>query len=248
MKEKYLKLGFVLILVFLLLTVGFCVKEISKFKKEITAFQKEREELVRDYWKSNGLINEYEKEIRELKEKAETKIEPEENLTPREVVERFIKADMAGARLRGWITENALEIEKYLSRDAITFWFFDEMMVVIKYEILEDYSSKDENSYYVKVKYFCKEGVGFGSMGIPEEVEKNGIFIAPCESFFKYDCPFCFKKSTEISSIRVFDLQKKTETVTFELIKENGQWKLNSPSICPHISEETLKKHLEALK
>ncbi|MDI6591459.1 MAG: hypothetical protein QME61_00750 [Patescibacteria group bacterium] len=56
---------------------------------------------------------EYEKEITELKEKYETETKSEEYLTPREVVERFLEADIAGARLGGKIAKEAPEIEKY---------------------------------------------------------------------------------------------------------------------------------------
>jgi len=171
----------------------------------------------------------------------------EENFTPRQVVQKFIEADMAGARLGGEVAKEAPNIEKYIGGE-----FFDPgydfAMVIKGYKILDEYPSENENSYFVKVKYFCKEGAASGSMGIPNEVKKGPFVIVPCDSFFKEICPFCFLESKEISSTITFDLKEETETVIFKLIRENGKWKINSPSIWPHISEETFKKQLESFK
>ncbi len=232
MKEKYLKLGFVLILAFLLLTAGFYVKEL-----------RQKEKLVKDYQKLSDLYNqkvfEYEKEIKELKEKGELIIKPEENLTPREVVEGFIKADMAGARLGGEIAKEAPGIEEYSTLSALGPGS-DTLMIIKKYEIIEEYPSIDGSSYYARVKFFCKEGAEPSALYNEKgEVIGGTLKTIPCSSFFNPSAdPFWVR----------YDLKTQIETINFKLIRadDKGRWKIDEPFFgIPHISEETLKKLLE---
>jgi hypothetical protein len=176
------------------------------------------------------------------KKKPQLSTEFTKSLSPKEVVERFIEADMAGARLGGKIGKGAPSIEDYLGPNFYS--LYDTAMVIKGYEILEDYPSEDGKYYFVKVKYYCAKGTGSGSMGINEETELGGFYIVPCSLYFKFICPLCFKNSSPISHIRQFNLQEGTETITFTLIKDGDKWKIDSPSIEPHISQKTFEKEL----
>lgn len=257
-KKKYLKLILTISIICLVLTTSWCFIEISDLKKEkediskqLTILQEEKKELIRDYWKLANLSDqrtlEYEKEIIEFKKKHETETKIEsytENLTPAEIVKKFLEADINGSR-------SDKEIKKYytLSSGFPTDFAYegDFAMVIKKYEILDEYPSENDNSYFVKVKYFCKNGTASGSMGIPNEIKKMNFVIVPCNAFFKEICPRCFEEPTKVPYIS-FNFQEETQTIIFKLIQEKNQWKLNSPSVCPHISEETFEKYLNKYK
>ncbi|MDI6591460.1 MAG: hypothetical protein QME61_00755 [Patescibacteria group bacterium] len=121
-------------------------------------------------------------------------------------------------------------------------------MVVKKYEILDDYpSEKNENSYFVKVRYFRKEGIASGHTGFKNEkvIQKVPTATPGVEGVIvSFDCDNFYNPLADPSVVE-YNFETQTETITFELIKDKGQWKLNSPSICPCISEETLKKLLK---
>ncbi|MCK4453873.1 hypothetical protein KAU51_00805 [Candidatus Parcubacteria bacterium] len=254
-KEKYLKLIFIFVIVFLALTVGLCYREISNIKKEkeditkkLTSLQSERKELIRDYWRLADLFNqatiesEHKQEIAELKEKYEAEMEYyAEDLNPREVVERFLKADIAGKRF-----DEETTIEKYSTENFIL--ETDLQMVIKKYEIIDEYPSMIKEQYFVKVRYFCKEGISSGFIEGARNIE-TGEKISIEEmgngpGLVSFDCDYFYNPSTD-SSIIEYDFETQTETITFELIKDKELWKLNSPSVCPRISEETLNKLLE---
>ena len=173
---------------------------------------------------------------------------------PIEVVEKFIEADMAGARLGGEIAKEAPDIKKYytFSSGFPTGFAYegDLAMVIKKYEIIDEYPSENESSYFVKVKYFCEQGIasGFteGAKNIETGEEISIEEMGNGSGLVGFDCDYFYNPLID-SSIIEYDSKTQTETITFELIKDKGQWKLNSPSICPRISEETLKKHLETL-
>jgi len=188
------------------------------------------------------------------KEKSELRIS-RKSLSPREVVERFIEADMAGARLGGEIGKEAPSIEDYLGPNFYS--LYDTAMVITKYEILEAYPFEDGKHHFflyppddekyrvVKVRYYCARGIGFGSMGINEEIKKGNFYVAPCDAYFKFSCPFCFVEWSLISHFIQFNLQEGTQTVTFILTKDKGLWKIDFSSIEPHISQETFEKLLK---
>ena len=258
MEEKNcLKLILVFFVICLVLTIIWCFKEISDLKqekkdisKELTVLQKKKKELIRDYWKLADLFNqktlEYEREITEFKKKYETETEIEnytEDLTPREVVERFLEADMKGAR-------SDQEIKKYyiLSSGFPTGFAYegDFVMVIEKYEIIDEYPSENESSYFIKVRYFCKEGIASGftegarNIETGEEISIEDMDNGP--GLVSFDCDYFYNPLVD-SSIIEYDVETQTETITFELIKDKGQWLLNSPSICPRISEQTFEKN-----
>lgn len=174
-------------------------------------------------------------------------------LGPREVVQKFIEADMAGARLGGEIAKEAPEIGRYF-RFPSTGW--DIAMVIDKYEIIDEYPSENSDSYFVKVNYSCKIGTASGFTDIENEKvikriageEGEGVITSiPCGSFFQYICPRCFEEPEQTTSIS-FNAQKEIEIVTFQLTKDEEGWKIDFPIVMPHISEETLQKHLQSFQ
>jgi hypothetical protein len=194
-KEKYLKLVSIVLVTILFLTTFLSFKKIVQLEKEITSLQKEKQEITKQYQNCNKRFNEF---INECSQKFQQTVEKyRKNLTPREVVEKFLQADASGARMGGKIAKEAPSLKSYLGSG-----FFsageDFVMVIKKYEILEDYPSKDNEYHFVKVRYYCEEGVGSGSMGIPteKEIPEGGFYIVPCSDFFKWLCPNCFKKSS----------------------------------------------------
>lgn len=167
----------------------------------------------------------------------------EQNFTPEETVKKFIEADMAGARLGGEINL----IKKTEINNYIEFISEEELIMIIdKYEIIDKYPSQSNNKYYVKTKYYCKYGIE--PVGIYDE--KNEYLIGfkniSCADFFKEMCPACFEETNESSAIS-FDVKNNLETVLFELTKKENTWTISYPSIYPHISESTLRKHIELL-
>lgn len=184
--------------------------------------------------------------------------QPEESavLSPREVVEKFIEADMAGARIGGDIAKQAPEIEQYFTFSSID----DLVMVINKYEIVDEYPSKYPNKYFVKVKYFCAEGIAPGFTGIegekviqevPGENAPGVIVSVPCESFLEYMeyiYPLHYLKNTNKDPSIILDMEQGTETIIFELTKFRDWWKIDSSIILPHISEKTLIRHLNNFK
>jgi hypothetical protein len=173
----------------------------------------------------------------------------DKELTPRQALTNFLEADLAGARLGGEIAARAPEAKRYytLSSGLPTNFVFegDFLMVVNGYEILEELPSEDENSYSIKIKYYCEEGIASASLGVAGEVQNGRFVVVPCVDFFEKTCPLCFQESATISSIRTFDFIGKSETVAFKLIKDQGRWKIDSPSICPRISEEIFEELLK---
>ncbi len=174
-------------------------------------------------------------------------IEPEENLTPRQVVERFLEADTLGARLGGEIDRQVPDIKNYRSSNFLDPGW-DTLMVIKKYEIINNYPS-EEDSYFVDVKYFCEKGIASGFTGAKDE---EVIMIVPSDvpggegMIVSFGCDNFFSPLADPSIIK-YDFENQTETITFKLIKENGKWKMDAPLTRPHISEETLIKHLENL-
>ncbi|XOB41177.1 MAG: hypothetical protein ACKKMW_00290 [Candidatus Nealsonbacteria bacterium] len=237
MKRSYLK--FILISIVVFLIAGFYFKErfSDRIPKENYQYQEVKEN-------GTGIIK---KETTKIEENSTT-TEPKEDLTPRQVVERFIEADTLGTRLGGEIAKEAPNIENYRSSKFMDPGW-DIIMVIKNYEIVDEYLSKEGNSYFVKVKYFCKEGIASGFSGAKDE---KVIMTTPSDVpggegiIVSFNCDSFFSPLADPSIIK-YDFGFQTETITFGLIKEEGRWKIDSPLSCPRISEETLKKHLEDL-
>ena len=165
----------------------------------------------------------------------------EENISmllPVEVVKKFIEAEMAGVWLGGEIRKEMPDIFSYLYEPYEP---GDRIMIISDYEIINEY--ENNNSYFVRVKFFCEKIIASGSTGFPEEkvIDGGALFSFTCSTLFS---------SLEKNSFKVeFDYKEKTETHNFELIKTKKGWKIKplESIFMPNSSNEALIKHLEKL-
>jgi hypothetical protein len=182
----------------------------------------------------------------------------EKILTPKEVVTGYIEADMAGALLGADISKKAPGIAQYYELSSGGHSDFaqigsDHFMVIKNYEIVSENQSKNINTYYVKVNYYCDGEVFGGSMGLKNEKvlvkNKNGeagpVEINCSDYFIKLACSDCYDENNPTIKEFSFDDKTNIETVNFELIKDGQTWKLKSPRINPHISLNTLDEYLK---
>lgn len=162
----------------------------------------------------------------------------ESNVTsePKEILQKFIEADMAGARLGGKFGEKAPDIKKYVIEPFVV---GDFIMIIKKYEITDEVIN--DNSYRAKVKFFCEKAVSSGDPGFPVEEVFGGIDEGFMLSTFS--CSSLFQ-IMEGSPFVQFNYENETETVNLELVNIGKEWKIKEPIPIVHISEETFQKYI----
>lgn len=206
----------------------------------------------------NFLIQKNSNNKKEITQPSPTEKPAEKILSPREVVQKYIDGDMAGAELWGWkVKDSAPDIRQYITYSdgrPTEFILLDVnyLVVVKKYEIISESKEKNENFYYVKVNFGCDKVISFESIGLENEkvIKRDGegnpaLVEAPCHDFFKYYSAEDNQIIKENYSTGFFDPVTNFQTINFQLVKDGQAWKINGPSTQPHISINTLNEFLK---
>jgi hypothetical protein len=187
-------------------------------------------------------------------------------LTPMQVVQGYLDADMAGA---GWLGSdlNPQSKDKFLlssddnddlalgsiTRENIT-------MVTKKYNIVNESQSQDKSKTYVKVNFYCDKilfsGVlhlkGEQALGASDASGGEPTFaLESCSEFFRNQTYYylgCADENTDKTANpndHTFDCKTNIETINFRLIKKDSGWGINGPVFENHISEGFLNTWLK---
>jgi len=162
--------------------------------------------------------------------------QPDESivLSPVEVVQRFIEADMAGARIGGETAKQAPEIEQYVLWEFGPGW--DTAMTINQFQIAD--SNESNGIALVRVIYFCENG------GLNFETNNQGIISLSIK-----DCLNFFSEQDDRNNLLIsYDYENKTEAVLHVLRQEQGEWKIVYPVLPPHISISTFQARFNEIQ
>lgn len=181
----------------------------------------------------------------------------EEILSPKEVIKKYIEADIIGKGM-GFGHNEVSQFFTYSDGSHTSFIFAEVYFSVIKkYEIVSESQPTDNNNHYVKVNFYCDKIISHEVVGLKSEkgIKASAVsggepafFIEDCSEYFKEinsDCLNERKQTNDNSSYNVFDCNNNIETVNFELVKDGNAWKINGPGGSDHVSIDFFNKWLK---